>query len=407
MSRTRYGVSPWALVTPARPRSFPTTLGAEHADVVVVGGGLTGMLTATALKIAGHDVVLLDAGRVGAGDSSAACGLTSLLLAHDYRSLEATHGRRMARALMTAVGEAGRALDAGLKKARIPGRDSRTLLSLADAGTKGWDRDVTAREAAGLSAAALTGARLSKATSADATAAIQIAGAGIVNPARVVAGAAARMSAARVKVFERCAVSRITFTRTEATVHVGSRSVVTPRVVVSTDAPGVLAPTLDRHVRGFARYHVLTAPMPAAMRRAVGLASVVLYDAQAQVAVSATNDGRLLLTGGDGPILDEKRRAAAVVQRTGQLMYECLKRFPVIVGLKPEFGWSTPVVAAPDRFPLVGPHRQYPHQLFSFGTDGDPVLAWMASRMLARAIERTSESADDAFGFGRVQEDRS
>jgi glycine/D-amino acid oxidase-like deaminating enzyme len=88
-------------------------------------------------------------------------------------------------------------------------------------------------------------------------------------------------------------------------------------------------------------------------------------------------------------------------------MYEVLKRFPVIMGLRPEFGWSTPVVAGPDRFPLVGPHRQYPHQLFSFGTDRDPALAWMASRMLTRAVAHESDAADEAFGFSRVQEDRS
>ena len=181
----------------------------------------------------------------------------------------------------------------------------------------------------------------------------------------------------------------------------------TPRVVICTDAPGALAPTLDRHVRGFERYHVLTTPMPAAMRKAVGLGATVLHDGRAVVTMTATPDGRLLLTGGDGPLLAEKQRAAAHVQRTGQLMYECLKRFPVIVGLQPEFGWSTPVVAGPDRFPLVGPHRQYPHQLFSFGTDRDPALAWMASRMLTRAVAHESDSADEAFGFSRVQEDRS
>ena len=133
----------------------------------------------------------------------------------------------------------------------------------------------------------------------------------------------------------------------------------------------------------------------------------MLYDADASVATTATADGRLLLTGGDGPLLTEKQRPAALVQRTGQLMYECLKRFPAIVGLAPEFGWSTPVVAGPDRFPLIGPHRQYPHQLFSFGTDRDPALAWMASRMLDRAVAHAEEATDEAFGFSRVQEDRS
>ncbi len=149
--------------------------------------------------------------------------------------------------------------------------------------------------------------------------------------------------------------------------------------------------------------------MPAAMRKAVGadLGRTVLVDRAADLALTVTPGGRLLLSGGDSPLLAEKQRATALVQRTGQLMYECLKRYPDIAGLAPEFGWSSPIVAAPDRFPLVGPHRQYPHQLFSFGTDADPSLAWMASRMLVRAVLHQATATDEMFGFARVQEDRS
>ena len=410
MSRIRYGVSPWTLTASPKARTFPTTVDVGTADAVVIGAGLTGLLTAVALKAAGQDVVLLEAGRVGAQCSTAASGITGLLLAMDYRVLEAAHGRRIARTLVSTVADAGTSLAAALKKAKIPGAVAvRDLLSAVDSGARGWDREVAAREAAGLVAAALTGAPLAKATRADVSAAVRLRGAGLVEPARIVAGAAARLSPARVKVYERSCVTKITFSRVDATVHVGTRAVVTPRVIICTDAPGALAPTLDRHVRAYERFHVLTAVMPAPMRKALGadLGSTILVDRSADLALTATPDGRLLLSGADSPLLAEKQRAAAQVQRTGQLMYECLKRYPAMAGLAPEFGWSSPLVAAPDRFPLVGPHRQYPHQLFSFGTDADPSLAWMASRMLTRAALGQSTSNDELFGFARVQEDRS
>lgn len=409
MSKTRYGVAPWALATAGKSRTFPGTVSATTADVVVVGGGLTGLLTATALKTAGHDVVLLDAGRLGAGWSRAAAGLSGTLVTADYRALEAQHGRRVARLLMASVTASYAALTAGLAKAKIPGAGAaRSILALADPSAKGWDRDVTARGDAGLEATRITGPAFAKATTADAPpGAIRFGGGGLVDPSRIVSGAITRAAAARVKIAEKCPVSRITFTRVDATVHAGKHAITTPRVVVCTDAPGTLAPTLDRHTRGFERVHVLTAPMPAAMRKAVGLGSTILCDTHASLTVTATADGRLLVSGADGPLLTDKQRPAAQLHHTGELMYEVLKRFPAIMGLRPEFGWSTPVVAGPDRFPLIGAHRQYPHQLFSFGTDRDPALAWMASRMLMRAVARESTKDDEAFGFGRVQEDRS
>ncbi|MGE0360370.1 MAG: NAD(P)/FAD-dependent oxidoreductase [Vicinamibacterales bacterium] len=407
MPRTRYGVSPWTALSTAKARALPTTPTVDAADVVVIGGGLTGLFTAWGLKTAGRGVVLLEANRVGTGFSAAASGLTGLLVANDYRTLEAMHGRRIARTLMTEVAAAGPALAAAMKKAKaIVNYEPRPIVSLVDAPARGWDRDVAARETAGLEATALVGAALGKATRAEVGAAIRIPGAGLIEPARVIAAAVARVAAARVQVFERSRVTKITFTRTDATVHVEKRAIRTSRVVICTDAPGALAPTLDRHVRGLERFHVLTAPMGSALRKAMALDGVVAADLVARFHATATADGRLLVTGDDGPILPERKRDAALVQRTGDLMYQVLRRFPVMAGLAPEFGWSSPIVAAPDRFPLIGPHRQYPHQLFAFGTDGDPTLAWMASRVLVRAVLGTATSADAAFGFGRVQEER-
>lgn len=407
MSRIRFGVSPWTLASAATSRRFPTTPDVDEADIVVVGAGLTGLLTARALKAAGRGVVLLDAGRVGTGQSLSASGLTGLLGAVEFRAFEASHGRRVARTLFSGVRHGGTVLARGLKQAKVAARvDARDLLSFTETHIRGWERDAAARKAAGLDATPLSGAALARVTTAEVSAALRIPGGGLVEPGRVLTGAVTRLGAARVKVFERSRVTKITFTRTDATVHVGPRSIRASRVVVCTDAPGALAPTLDRHVRAVERFHVLTAPMPAAMRKAVALTSVVACDTAVHLAVTATADGRLLLSGGDAPPVSDRARAEALVQRTGQLMYECLRRYPVIAGIAPAFGWSSPIVAAPDRFPLVGPHRQYPHQLFSFGTDNDPALAWLASDILVRAALGRPTATDVMFGFGRVQEER-
>ena len=49
--------------------SFPALVGDVSADVVVVGGGFTGVSAALELAEAGYKVVLLEAGRIGSGAS--------------------------------------------------------------------------------------------------------------------------------------------------------------------------------------------------------------------------------------------------------------------------------------------------------------------------------------------------
>ena len=96
-----------------KARTFPVAPDLGESDVVVIGGGLTGLLTTWGLKAAGRTVVLLEAGRLGAGDSLAASGLSGLLVSSDYRALESMHGRRVARTLMSSVAAAGPAMSRG------------------------------------------------------------------------------------------------------------------------------------------------------------------------------------------------------------------------------------------------------------------------------------------------------
>lgn len=72
--------------------SFPPLEGHKEADVVIIGGGLAGILTADALQQAGADVILLEANRIGGGQTA---GTTAKLTAQHglkYHSLLHTLG---------------------------------------------------------------------------------------------------------------------------------------------------------------------------------------------------------------------------------------------------------------------------------------------------------------------------
>ena len=80
----RYGRAPWgdrfpASRVPSYPRFRELRAGraGDAADVVIIGGGLTGCAVAYALGAAGIKAVLLEADRIGRGNSLAAAGWIS------------------------------------------------------------------------------------------------------------------------------------------------------------------------------------------------------------------------------------------------------------------------------------------------------------------------------------------
>lgn len=66
--------------------------GVRRADAVIVGGGLTGLMTGSELTRAGMRVIVLDAHEPGSGASSLCTGAATLLCAEVYRTVVAAHG---------------------------------------------------------------------------------------------------------------------------------------------------------------------------------------------------------------------------------------------------------------------------------------------------------------------------
>ncbi len=151
-------------------------------------------------------------------------------------------------------------------------------------------------------------------------------------------------------------------------------------------------------------YLVATEPLPASVRRATGRLQAIVRDAgDPPHGLGWLRDDRVLFSGADRAALPERARQKAVVQRTGQLMYELSRIYPDISGLLPSFGWDTAYARTPDGVPFIGPHRNYPRHLFALGAGPDGLAqAFLAARLLLRAYHGDAERGDDAFAFTRV-----
>jgi glycine/D-amino acid oxidase-like deaminating enzyme/nitrite reductase/ring-hydroxylating ferredoxin subunit len=93
-------VSPW--VAGAQESSFPPLGGDRRSDVVVVGGGITGLTLARMLVGAGVSVVVIDAGPLCAGATGYTTAKVTALHRLVYRELLDRHGEERTRAYAAA-----------------------------------------------------------------------------------------------------------------------------------------------------------------------------------------------------------------------------------------------------------------------------------------------------------------
>lgn len=408
----RYGHRLWDARTPVAkrpswPRWKPSRRpGDDVVDVVVIGGGLTGCASAYAFAAAGHRVVLLEAGRMASGATAGSAGL--LLPAFDggFLAHTAQHGLRASRGMWQQARRGTLEFAALIKRLGIRcDLESTTAVTFArDA--KYLAKEYAARRDAGLDATRVIPAALARETALSG-AAIRTPGVFTFDPVRAAFGLAAHAEKRGARLFEQSAVSRVKHLPRGKGVQVKTAAgTITARAaVIATGSPGSLMSQLRRHFSTRDTYLVATDSMPAAMRKAVGSRRTAVMDTEDPPhTVRWLKEDRAMITGADQAAVTPRLRERALVQRTGQLMYELSLLYPEVSGLQPAYAWDAPITTTADGAPFIGPHRNLPGHLFAlgFGRHGDG-LAWMAARALLRHFDGEPSKEDALFEFSRYE----
>ncbi|MSO46072.1 MAG: FAD-binding oxidoreductase [Acidobacteria bacterium] len=403
--RTRYGSSPWIHELPSsRVPVYPRFRGDRAADVVIIGAGITGCAVAYACAKAGLDTVVLEAERIGRGGTGRGAGLLAPDPGPSFRALAAAHGVRDARRVFEAWRRGaieGAALLRRLRvKCQLSPRDSILVARGDDERT--LRREFDARREAGLELAWHNSKQLHGKMKLDAAAGIRARDGFTLDPYRACLGLAAAAASRGAAYFEQSAVHTVRFTRRHADVLAAQGTIRAGAVVVTTGSATAEFKPLGRHFKRRETYFAMTEPVPASLRKQLGDPTVVLCDARLPPhRIRWTSGDRLLVGGADQNETTLKTRPAVLVQRTGQLMYELLRTYPAISGLRPEYGWEAAYGEASDGLMYIGAHRNYPHHLFALGGSGGVTGAFVASRILLRALQGKVEKPDEVFGWTR------
>ena len=406
--RTRYGVPYWLDRYPkARQPSYPRHRGALDVQVAILGGGLTGCSAAYVFAAAGVRVALVEGSRVGQGGSASCPGLLRLEPAVPFDTLKTQHGVRVARHLWQSFRRAGLDMAATIRRLRVRCElvpDAALRVGLRDGDERTLRREMASMRAAGVEGSWLTPARLRQETGLTGVGAIRSAGDAFIDPYRATLGLAAEAAKRRALVFERTPVTRVRAARKGVELVTEGGIIRADTVVVASNHPLPAFKPLRRHFSLTDAFCVLTPAVPSFVRREFGRSHAIVIDqGEPPHILRRTSDERVMFVGADQPAVPARARERAMVQRTGQLMYELSKLYPAIAGTRPEYGWFVPVSTASDGFVCIGPHRNYPRHLFAFGSGRNGVAsAFLAARVLLRQYLGIPDKGDELFGFTRL-----
>jgi glycine/D-amino acid oxidase-like deaminating enzyme len=268
-------------------------------------------------------------------------------------------------------------------------------------------REYDARRAAGFDHRWITPLNLRREAAVESTGAIRTRGT-VLDPYRACLGLASAALKRGATVFERSAVMRIKSGRKSVDVVTKGGTIRAQTAIVASGASIADLRPLRRHLHPRHGYGVVTEPLPAAVRRQVGERRVVMREASAPPRfVRWLKEDRVLIEGADRDPVPLRGRSAAVIQRTGQLMYELSLLYPPISGLRAEWGWSFSFDDTVDGLPFVGSHRNFPRLLFALGMGRHGSgAAWLAAKILLRHAAGDPMKGDDLFGFARILQER-
>jgi glycine/D-amino acid oxidase-like deaminating enzyme len=404
----RHGQPIWLRHTPRVEQRYPSLARAEHADLAVVGGGMTGGLVAQVFSEAGISVALLESGLVGAGSTAASSAL--LLKEPDIGlfELEQRYGRRMSRRLWQMSHGAVSQLVSLLKRLRVScalaHRDAIYYATNLEA-VEQLRREYDTRRSAGFGGRWVNPGQLRRMTGIPGRGAVQTHGSVQFDPYRACLGVLRAAARSGARIFEHSAVTRIDSRGDRVRVRTRSGMVEAQRVVIATGYATPYFRPLAGRFRMFRTYVLATEPMNASQRAELGLSDLMVWDTDRPYHYARWSpDHRLLLGGADRPVRAGQRRDLQFRLATRELRDYFEALLPALTTIEIEAAWEGLFAMTPDSFPYIGPHRRYPRHWFALGYGGNGMtFGFLAARLLLERWQGAMSPDHRLFAFDRIE----
>lgn len=393
---------PFSLVKHGLPYDYPRLTGSIETDVVIIGGGISGALSAYYLSKEGIECIVVDARTIGLGST---CASTSLLLYEIDVPLTKL-------GMIRGYGNAARAYELGRRaifKLRdianeigFNGFEFRKSLYFADkVRDQRWlHEEFLARKKYGFKVEWLGKHDIKKLYGFKSSAAILTAEAAQTNSYLFTHALHQHSIKKGVKVFDRTSVERITYKKdillkTEDDLTIKARKII--------HASGYETGNfLKEKIVNLSSTYATVSEQIDGEQPFWNDNTLIWNTAQPYLYIRTTSDRRIMVGGRDLPFKNAKKAEQDIPKKSKELVKEFRRIFPSIP-FKSEFSWSGVFGSTYDGLPFIGQHPKFPGAYFSLGFGGNGITFSMIGAEIIADLLSGKENPDaEIFSFERV-----
>ena len=383
-------------VTKKYDLSFPSLEADIDVDVVVIGGGFSGVNTALELAEKGiTDIALLEAKYLGYGGTSRNGGQVMAGIGHDIEKVEKDVGPEGVRAILTLSDLGSKIIRDRIKKYNINadychgyaylGTNNRQKKTLET-----WETEFKALDSESEIYLA-TGSDIKKVIGSDLyTSALVHMGAGHVHSLNLLLGEAKALASYGAKIYEYSAALEIEYGDI-ITVRTAKGTVRAKKLVWACDSfNNKIEPYTYKKTINFYAYQMMTEPLSDEMLQRVSPIHGAYSDIRPLIDYYRVTNEKRLLFGGAPNFIEYFPKDLKKFNK-----HRMLKVFPYLKDIKVDLAWGGPMACSVNLFPQIGCLPDLPNVFYVQGYSGFGVApSHIISKVLAEGIVGSSDNYD-------------